>query len=199
MDGVLKGCLQWVDALSIAKYLYFSCMVRVAKLLVVSFMLVACNSCGNQNSYQNIKSIDSSKYAILKYNENYKYLFEPHVKPTNVTYNEIAVIENLIAKKVTIYNKETIAREKSLFKNQPNVKYHSNQIQYPENYFKRLIAVTNQNGEKIVWVNCFCTPPEGFDWRKNVLEMSDGGSCYFNLKLNLTKNSAYDFRVNNYE
>ena len=70
-----------------------------------------------------------------------------------------------------------------------------NIIVQPEKYFKQFIVVINVKGEKIVWVNCMCEV-FGDYWKKRIPIVNDGGSCYFRLKINLTKKVVYDFYTN---
>ena len=65
-----------------------------------------------------------------------------------------------------------------------------------ERYYRQYIVFQNSRGEKEVWVNSFCTRPEGPEWKKEIILVNDGGSCYFNLTINLTKKTFKDFQVN---
>ncbi|WP_375562126.1 hypothetical protein ACE193_06135 [Bernardetia sp. OM2101] len=62
-------------------------------------------------------------------------------------------------------------------------------------YYRQYIVVKNKLGEKEVWINCFCRNTES-NWRQEIVQVKDGGSCYFNLKINLSKKQHYNFRVN---
>ena len=66
----------------------------------------------------------------------------------------------------------------------------------PEKFYKQFIAVINSKGEKEVWINCCCTVYDRSDWKTEVLLVMDGGSCFFNLKINLSKNTVYDLMIN---
>jgi hypothetical protein len=65
-----------------------------------------------------------------------------------------------------------------------------------KDYKVQLIAIINDKGEKQVWVNCFCGAMSG--WRKSIVYVMDGGNCFFNLRINLTKGEYYDLAVNGY-
>lgn len=69
-----------------------------------------------------------------------------------------------------------------------------------KDYKKQYIAVTNAKGEKEVWANCFCKAIEKriefVEWKKIPVKVIDGGNCFFNVKLNLSKRKAYDLKVN---
>jgi hypothetical protein len=133
--------------------------------------------------YDNSESIDTSRYAILKYNDIPTYIFKD-CKPADLSNEEIMQIEVLVHNEVVKYNKSA---KKGIY---PLL------ISHPEKYYKQLIAVSNSNGEKEVWVNCFCSLGSYSYWKKSIVGVLDGGSCFFQLKINLTKNSVYDFGVN---
>ena len=120
-----------------------------------------------------------SPYTILKYNSSEQQnIFDGNVKSATISLAEIREIEKLIKKRIDIYNKG----------NQwPIIK--------SEKYFKQFITVINPSGEKIVWVNCMCQVIDDY-WKKHIPHVSDGGSCYFRLKINLSRNEVYDFYTN---
>lgn len=63
-------------------------------------------------------------------------------------------------------------------------------------YRRQLVAVLNSAGEKEVWLNCFCGDRD--NWKKEILNVEDGGPCYFNFKINLTTKRFYELRVNGF-
>lgn len=65
-------------------------------------------------------------------------------------------------------------------------------------YKRQYLPLINENGDKVVWVNSFCSIPEGWNWHTDILGTNDGGNCYFNLTLNLTKRSCEEMSVNGY-
>jgi hypothetical protein len=125
-----------------------------------------------------LQSDEAWPYAIFKYDaKQYGYLFGKNAKASTLSVSEIVDIENLIKKRINEYNKNA-----------------SQFIAKPDKYYKQFIAVINSKGEKEVWVNCCCSVMA--DWRKQIQVTYDGGSCYFSLKINLTKGTVYDFMVN---
>ncbi|WP_295669189.1 hypothetical protein, partial [uncultured Mucilaginibacter sp.] len=100
----------------------------------------------------------------------------------SITEDEISKVENLLDSFVAIYNK--------------NATEYDQKIDKPKSYFKQLIVVINSKGEKEVWVNCFCSASDKSYWKKDIVQVEDGGGCYFQLRVNLTKNFVHDFRVN---
>ncbi len=54
----------------------------------------------------------------------------------------------------------------------------------------------NKNGEKEVWVNCFCNYIGDEIWKSHTVWVYDGGKFAFNLKINLKTKRFYSFGVN---
>ena len=127
------------------------------------------------NSYC-FKSTDTSKYAILKPNAIPQYIFDKSSNSVDLSTEDINKIDELLN---NLVEKQSGA-------------FHIN----PTKYYKQLIAVTNSKGEKAVWVNCLCSLQNHFYWKKSIVMVLDGGPCYFNLKINLTKNTLYDLIIN---
>src|SRR6185437_13671129 len=97
-------------------------------------------------------------YAILKFDvKRNSHLFGADAKPSTLSVSGIGDIENLIKKRITVYNKSG-----------------GQFIGHPEKYYKQFIAVINSKGEKEVWVNCFCKVT-GDGWKKNIEWVMDGG------------------------
>ena len=74
-------------------------------------------------------------------------------------------------------------------------------------YCFQYVPFINENDEKEVYVNAFCHfpgeelssskgIPEVFDWHTYLINMMDGGSCYWSMKINLDSKIYYDFSVN---
>jgi len=129
---------------------------------------------------------DTTRYAVLKLDSIPNYIFDKNYKPAPLSDAEIIQLEKLISKKVAEINKEE--RRGGHFK----FDYVGN----PRKYYKQFIAVVNLKGEKEVWVNCLCDIDNISYFKKDIVLVLDGGSCYFNLKINLTKNTVYDLMIN---
>ena len=158
------------------------------------------------------EKIDTSKYAILKFDKNrFKYLdyyFDINSKPTPLTLKDIKTIEALIEKCTSDYNKQQQIYWQPIIEKQPekfpdpSAIIHGNDIKNPLLYYKQLIAVIDKNGEKIVFVNCFCSKEmksstnDPSYWKRGIIMVDDGGNCFFQLKVNLTTNKVDHFRVN---
>jgi len=171
-------------------------------LLIIVFGLAACTQPNrkvvNKNNVQ-IKP-DTSKYVILRFDRNRDSAdFGNKVSLTHLSNGDIAEIERLILKRTVEYNKEEEKEDSTLYKDKAKSTKdfpYDNLIHHPEKYYKQLIAVTNSKGEKVVWVNCFCDEGDKSYWKKDIVRVMDGGSCYFQLKINLTTNKVLEFYIN---
>jgi hypothetical protein len=78
-----------------------------------------------------------------------------------------------------------------------------------DNYYKQYICFIDFDGDSIVHINGFCRIPEfpstdssgvtrfkPRDWKKQIMIVEDGGSCYWQMKINFTKKRFYDYMIN---
>jgi hypothetical protein len=152
------------------------------RISLMFFILIAlgCNSKKRTNvklpprSIEVNNLIDKEIYTVLQYNVG-DSIFKNAVS-SELTTRELSDIQRILEDAIAKVN---LARK---------TKFDLNK------YKRQYIAVINKNGEKEVWVNCFCQYDE--TWTRNVVVVLDGGNCYFNLKINLSKNKYYDFYVN---
>jgi hypothetical protein len=66
-------------------------------------------------------------------------------------------------------------------------------------YYIQLVPRLNAKGEKEVWINCFCHILGNVDWKKEMVDrdlIEDGGSCFFELTVNLSLLNYYGFVMN---
>ena len=121
----------------------------------------------------------SDKFAVMSYRKKEHSAIFKDAKRTKLSYREIDKLSDLLGKAVQEHNKTPRNRGK---------------IADFEKYKHQLIPTQNDAGDKIVWVNSVCSA--GREWKRRVLLVADGGSCYFNLYINLTKNNYDRFSVN---
>ncbi len=154
-------------------------------ILISLAFLVSCKSRETKISSSekvHLLYIDTSKYALFNFSyKNDSAFFDNTHKAATLTADDIDQIEKLIKIKVDSSNR------------------HSNSIYFINNsarYFKQFITTINSKGEKEVWVNCFCDLVFAHDWKNQIVSVMDGGSCFFQFKVNLTKGIIYDFAIN---
>lgn len=131
--------------------------------------------------------VDTSGIAIIPFEQSIEWLFGKNYSPAELTSDELNKIEKLLRECVNKFNR------KVSFANREYLAIDLVGGQYKRQY----VAVTNKRGEKEVWVNCLCRE-SGDAWKTSIIMVDDGGSCYFDLKINLTKGKYYDFVVNGY-
>ena len=168
-------------------------------LTVSAFFLYLLSSCelksNNKHVQQSLAAIDSSNYAVLKFDTNDTWLFDD-ATPSNLEQSEIEEIDSILKLCIDTFNINQQLHFNRISNSHPdyNLKVDDfivNLSRYRRQYF----PVINSEGHKEVWVNCFCND---FDknWRNEMLIVFDGGNCYFNLIINLTTKTFYRFMVN---
>ena len=128
---------------------------------------------------------DTSKTAIIPFNENDIYPFDNSYKPSVLTQDDMNKVDSLLIVCVVDYNNSLDKDHKE---------WSIDLKKY--NYRKQLVVVTNNKGEKELWVNCFCETWDSNKWKTEIMLVEDGGNCYFNFKINLTTKKVYGLGVN---
>jgi hypothetical protein len=68
-------------------------------------------------------------------------------------------------------------------------------------YVFQVVPAMTQLGDKVIWVNALCldgTEDIG-NLRNEIVEVNDGGKCYFNIGFNLRRKTVTHFYVNGYQ
>jgi hypothetical protein len=123
--------------------------------------------------------------TIIPFNEEWYWIFK-NVSPTNISEIEI---------------KQTIEiLEKAVKDNNQKLALNSRFSIGLDEYKKQLVPVMNEKGEKEVWVNMFCSgfDTENWNWKIEIVDVDDGGNCYWNVKVNLTTGEYYELSINGY-
>jgi hypothetical protein len=140
---------------------------------------------------------DTSRIAVFAFDPNQHWMFK-NCRPTDLTNSEIDSVEILLAKFIKDYNSIQDRKLQELHKKHPDDKVQSSYyIIELSRYRRQYIATINSQGEKEVWINCFCGNLIS-DWRKRLVMVQDGGNCYFQIKVNITAKRCYEFMVNGY-
>jgi hypothetical protein len=112
---------------------------------------------------------------------------------------DFIVIEAKLNEFAKQYNQEADKIRQGWIKQVPTLKrYKTSPSIKLTNYKRQYVCGINKEGDKIVWVNCFCSDSKEHlrYWKQQVVFVMDGGDCYFNLKINLSKKTKYDIMVN---
>ncbi len=172
----------------------------IITLLITITINLSCNNKQNQVSKPNFRTTkviyDTTKYTIIEYNEESKWVFNKKCRKTTLTKNDLNNIEILFNQGVKEYNIGAEQRLEKLKEENPKTKFQRKYFIIDlDDYKRQYVAVLNQKNEKEVWINCFCRDFGG-NGKESILIVFDGGNCFFNLKINLTTKKYYDFRVN---
>ncbi|MBE2218091.1 MAG: hypothetical protein IAE90_07810 [Ignavibacteria bacterium] len=67
-----------------------------------------------------------------------------------------------------------------------------------ENYHRQFAGVILENGDKVIWINCFCYVDNEYfrRWKEQFVMVDGGGNCFFNVKVNLNTKQYYELMVN---
>jgi hypothetical protein len=177
---------------------------------LLSFILIylTINSFCQEGSSLINNSLDTNEFVVLSIDTSsyWEKKFKGS-KATILNEGEILELERLIEKSLDYYdsNKHSISfwddtqDESEWAKNNKDSVVTSwglvtNEKIIFNNYKRQYIPYINTEGEKEVWVNCFCT--SNSSWKNKIFIGRDGGSCYFNLNVNLNRKKYYNLYVN---
>ena len=140
--------------------------------------------------------VDTSIYTILPYDTSNQWIFQK-ANATSLSITEIVKIEEVLQTAISEYNVEQKNEFDSMTKKHPDyeLKQHNFIIELTR-YKRQYFPIVNEKGEKEVWVNCFCSTWGSDKWKSEIMHVQDGGNCYFNVKVNLTKQIVYELSVN---
>lgn len=173
------------------------------QLIILVLVLTVNLSCCGQKQVANKDGIlsstslqiDTSEIAVLPFDTAQNWLFIDS-KPVELTNADLTQIEKLLKECIDNYNPEQERQFNEIKTKDPSAKIYKKHFVIDLTRYKRqYIAVTNDKGEKVVWVNCFCNAM-GYDWRKELFDVMDGGNCFFELKINLTTGKYYELNIN---
>lgn len=165
---------------------------KLALLLFFTASLTACGQISHKKQADNIPQIqganitfDTSKIAIIQFDKKRNYPFDETFNAAKLTQMELQLVDSLLSACVGWYN-NSLDKDKRGWG--IDLTTH--------NYRRQLVVATNKDGQKEVWVNCFCYTWNNNNWKTQILLVDDGGNCYFNFKINLATKKYYDFIVN---
>ncbi|MDU0370316.1 hypothetical protein ACFPAF_07935 [Hymenobacter endophyticus] len=124
------------------------------------------------------------EYVVLPFSEKHSHSLVG-ATPATLTEREISQVYTLVQKAIAEYNASNTYTGES--------RDVSEQIDIV-NYRLQLIPGISVAGEKIVWVQGFCSDMHT-DWKTTRLQVSDGGTCYFLVEINLMQRKWVKFRV----
>ncbi len=143
---------------------------------ILSFLIfsITLSSFGQANSVEKIK-INKGKIALIEYDKNWVFPFK-NAEPAQLNDADFKEIERLLIECTS----------------------KSNELLPLKRYYRQYVVVKNENGEKEVYINFMCqlVSLDFADWKKVLIDVADGGNCYFNVKINLSSKTYYNLMIN---
>jgi c-di-AMP phosphodiesterase-like protein len=177
-------------------------------LLIIIFLLTILNCTrtidSNLTTLDNVDSLstvdnalDSLDFNIIKYDTSYYYIFPKTFVSTDLSVEEIIACENLLKLFIENYNIEAKKRFDEMTKKYPDLKFNIREFTIElEEYGRQYMPVVSDKGEKTVYVNCFCDPKEFNNRNKELVQVLDGGNCFFSFKVDIKNKRIFDFMEN---
>jgi hypothetical protein len=161
--------------------------ITIISLLTVTVTIMA--SCGqlkdaSDNPKHVITVVENERYVVIE-SDPYAELIDPKAETYHPEDKEIAEVLELWAKAVEQHNNSEMVKA---------VAAEMLVILDPDKYYRQLVPA-KVDGKCIFFVNSICDP-HGDDWKQELILVKDGGSCYFQMKINLTKKETYEFTIN---
>jgi len=132
---------------------------------------------------------DTSVIAILPI-DTATYAYQPLFKDVTslkLTNRDLQIIDSLLSNCIVAHNSI-----------QDTTKEFSEYIDLKK-YRRQYVPFIDSKGKKKVYVNCFCISDSNFNyWKKELVQVLDGGSCFFNLLIDLTNLRYKNFSTNGY-
>lgn len=165
--------------------------------LIVTFLFIFSLVCSNGDAKKinepkkENKPVENRKHtvnlgdrqAIIPATEKMEWAFGRNYKTFTPTAEDIQSAEEILS---ACYNKEVTGTVNPFLGRKL------------EDYYRQYVGGVKENGEKIIYINCFCYIMDLYvdQWKTELIMVDDGGNCYFNVKANLNKNNYYELMVN---
>ena len=168
-------------------------------MYIVLILILSCNGAKNTTEItQSNYELSESDFVILPFQEKWHWIFK-NVKPTELTQSELTEIEYIL--KIAVDKNNQAQKEYLIKQNLENPKYKRKKTGFElklNGYKRQYVPVINEKGEKEIWINFFCSDFGSENWRTDIFTVFDGGNCFWNIKVNLTKKEYYELGINGY-
>jgi hypothetical protein len=166
----------------------------MTKLIVSLFLLCSIAlACGQSHVSKKAASnrrepllYDTSRIAFLPIDTSNHWIFKD-ASCVELTNQELQIANRLLQDCINAHNeKQDTTREFSEY-----VDLKKYKLQY--------IPFLDAKGNRKIYINAFCVSDWGFDyWRHSLVQVDDGGSCFFHLTINLTEKNYEQLFTNGY-
>src|SRR5574338_303238 len=161
-------------------------LMKIFILIVLSVYLLTFCTNGKSTKSSVVKKQfvqDSSNFTVIPLDK--ANVFNRNYKSTILSEGDLLTIDSLL--KIFIADDRGKLAEDKV--GHPKINFSE------KKYLRQYVPGISPDHEKKVWVNCFCTN-DFPNWHNEIVLVKDGGSCFFNLVINLTKRSYSFFIVN---
>jgi len=146
-------------------------------------------SCGQNKSSTATKNeqllFDTNKIAILPIDTTNHRLFK-NTSSTELTKQDLKIIYGLLTACINSHNF-----------NRDTTNTFSKYIHLSK-YKLQYVPFIDSKGDKKVYINGFCVLDDFTYWKQTLVDVADGGSCFFHVTLNLTTNKYEKLFINAY-
>jgi hypothetical protein len=141
-------------------------------------------------------ALDSFDFNIIEYDASYRYIFPETFQTTDLTRKEIEQCEALLKLFIAEYNVEATNKFDEMSKKYPKMRFKKEDFTIDLNEYGRQYMGAISEHQKFVYVNCFCEPNKFDTPDKQLVQVDDGGNCFFNFKVDLKNRKIFDFIEN---
>ncbi|HEY2349708.1 MAG TPA: hypothetical protein VGH64_11855 [Puia sp.] len=143
------------------------------------------------------QSSSPDRYVILPFDKMTYTSLPAECTQATLNNEDFANIDRVLSFCVNKYNRSQTTVYREIVKKLPDQDLRIDDYVIDlKRYYRQYMVVYNKNGEKEVWVNCFCNIQSLGYWREKAVIVMGGGNCFFNVRINLTRKSFSDFMVN---
>ncbi|WP_245777085.1 hypothetical protein [Sinomicrobium oceani] len=160
---------------------------------------MACNKQPKATDKANMEfRAPDSTYAILNYKKDWHWIFKD-VQPSTLSETERSATEKIILRAIRENNERQIKALEGHNRKYPEHPRTATGFELQtEGYKRQYVPVINREGQKIVWINFFCNDWIDERWKSDIVDVEDGGNCYFSLKVNLDTGAYSELYINGY-
>ncbi|WP_109437033.1 hypothetical protein [Aquimarina sp. AU119] len=129
------------------------------------------------------QSLSDEKTMILLNQENNEYFPYSEFKVWKPNKSEIKFVKSVLKKAIEENKSDYDVKE--IFENY-------------DDYYLQLTPYLNKNNDRIVFISAFCDMTYGKDWKNYIIDPDDGGSCFWQIQINIDNEKYFDLSVNGF-
>ncbi len=126
-----------------------------------------------------------SDFTVIEFDSKWYWIYR-NATPATLSDDEILLVEKIL---------KTVVEKNNDSRDEKTASRFSIELQ---GYKKQYVPIINQKGENEVWANMFCSDFEAEYWKTEIVNVEDGGNCFWNVKINLTTGEYYELSINGY-